>query len=300
MLLSTAWFEYLDALILPLGRSNARPGNGGTPLSTVLFLCDVSGFTLKNFWAMKGHIRTLADAVTARYPETVGHVFLVGAPSYFNTIWNWTKRFLDPVTASKFFILQPDQVKPTLETFIERRNIPVGLGGELEFEYGDPPALEPAISASLEWRDGLDALPSGPLLLEETDDGAGLTCFTCGTAKGNPRRHEVFTMPKPSPFGAAAGEDKSRPAAGEAVNATVPIKLLPIPDRDTDALPAVATPLAVNPRTPRDVPDSLTAARVTKAVRDATGMAGGGDNATTNGVGSKPMADCTVVCSAAA
>lgn len=39
-----------------------------------------------------------SQLATAHYPETLDRIFVVGAPSFFPTIWEWAKRWFDPIT----------------------------------------------------------------------------------------------------------------------------------------------------------------------------------------------------------
>jgi hypothetical protein len=70
---------------------------------------------------------------------------IIGAPSFFPTVWSWIKRWFDPITVSKIFILSQYDMKETLEKYIAPENIPRKYGGTLDFEYGMMPILEPAI-----------------------------------------------------------------------------------------------------------------------------------------------------------
>src|ERR1700722_15413767 len=70
---------------------------------------------------------------------------IIGAPSFFPTVWSWIKRWFDPITVSKIFILSQQDMKKTLETYIAPENIPRKYGGTLDYEFGMLPVLEPAI-----------------------------------------------------------------------------------------------------------------------------------------------------------
>ena len=39
-----------------------------------------------------------SNLATAHYPETLDRIFVVGAPSFFPTVWEWAKRWFDPIT----------------------------------------------------------------------------------------------------------------------------------------------------------------------------------------------------------
>ena len=49
---------------------------------------------------------------------------IVGAPGFFPTVWGWVKRWFDPITVSKIFILSPQNVYSTLSQYIDHDNIP--------------------------------------------------------------------------------------------------------------------------------------------------------------------------------
>lgn len=67
---------------------------------------------------------------------------IIGAPAFFPTVWNWIKRWFDPVTTSKIFILSASEVEPTLSSFMDTSNFPTQYGGELEWQWGDMPNLD--------------------------------------------------------------------------------------------------------------------------------------------------------------
>jgi hypothetical protein len=78
---------------------------------------------------------------------------IIGAPAFFPTVWGWIKRWFDPVTTSKIFILSSSEVKSTLTNFMDPSSFPKQYGGELDWDWGDMPILdEPAraIAGALE------------------------------------------------------------------------------------------------------------------------------------------------------
>lgn len=54
-------------------------------------------------------------------------------------------------------------MKKTLESFIDPANIPKKYGGQLEFEFGDMPKLDPHLKSVLEWQNGNTDFPHGPM-----------------------------------------------------------------------------------------------------------------------------------------
>lgn len=67
---------------------------------------------------------------------------IIGAPSFFPTVWGWIKRWFDPVTTSKIFILSSAEVLPTLSSFMDPTTIPKQYGGQLDWQWGDMPNLD--------------------------------------------------------------------------------------------------------------------------------------------------------------
>ncbi|CAK7243451.1 MAG: hypothetical protein STHCBS139747_004974 [Sporothrix thermara] len=166
-----------------------------TPITQSTNIVDVSGVSLRQFWNLKAHMQAASTLATAHYPETLDRIFIIGAPMFFSTVWGWIKRWFDPVTVSKIFILGSHEVLPTLLTFIDIKNIPKQYGGELEFNWGEMPNLDPAIRERLTWSDGFDAIPKGPLYWRPIDEER-LECIAVGSENQKERLVRVCTIPK--------------------------------------------------------------------------------------------------------
>ncbi|KAI9930042.1 hypothetical protein MW887_011852 [Aspergillus wentii] len=139
-----ALYENLLNFVMPLCSSLARP-NPETPIVSSNNIVDVNGVGLKQFWNLKSHMQDASVLATAHYPETLDRIFIIGAPSFFPTVWGWIKRWFDPNTTSKIFILSAAEVKPTLSAFMDISSIPKQYGGDLDWQWGDMPNLdEPA------------------------------------------------------------------------------------------------------------------------------------------------------------
>ena len=140
---------------------------------------------------------------TAHYPETLDRIFLIGAPSFFPTVWGWVKRWFDPITVSKIFILSASEVKPTLLQYMDEENIPKKYGGKLDFNFGDMPMLEPAIADSLDWSDetrrgGFRSFPIGPIKWQKGDNGK-MQAVAVGSKNGTKRNLPIAaTRPAPA------------------------------------------------------------------------------------------------------
>ncbi|CAK7214574.1 hypothetical protein SBRCBS47491_002190 [Sporothrix bragantina] len=172
-----------------------------TPITLSTNIVDVSGVSLRQFWNLKGHMQAASTLATAHYPETLDRIFIIGAPMFFSTVWGWIKRWFDPVTVSKIFILGHHEVLPTMLSFIDIKNIPKQYGGELEFNWGEMPNLDPAIRERATWEPGFDAFPKGPLYwrpIPTTAEGeeAKFECIAVGSENQKERMVRVCTMPK--------------------------------------------------------------------------------------------------------
>ncbi|KAJ5803953.1 uncharacterized protein N7518_000256 [Penicillium psychrosexuale] len=143
-----ALYENLLRFVMPLSSALPRP-NPETPIVTSTNIVDVGGVGLKQFWNLKGHMQDASVLATAHYPETLDRIFIIGAPAFFPTVWGWIKRWFDPGTTSKIFILSASEVTPTLNSFMEPTSIPKQFGGELDWAWGDMPNLDEPTSELL-------------------------------------------------------------------------------------------------------------------------------------------------------
>ncbi|KAJ5191635.1 uncharacterized protein N7498_010620 [Penicillium cinerascens] len=199
-----ALYENLLNFVMPLCSSLSRP-NPETPIVTSTNIVDVSGVGLKQFWNLKGHMQDASVLATAHYPETLDRIFIIGAPGFFPTVWGWIKRWFDPGTTSKIFILSAAEVKPTLTSFMDPSSIPKQYGGELDWQWGDLPNLDEAAQEKLQ---GIEQPPAegktkkemikGPLLFK------GDTIEVLGTENGTERRKTI-----PVPNTELSGTDES-------------------------------------------------------------------------------------------
>lgn len=137
-----------------------------TPISGCATIVDVSNVSLLRFWALKGHMQRASVLATARYAETLGSIYLVGAPSFFSTVWGWVKGWFDPGTVDKINILAPATQTQDLAARIPLESIPRKYGGSLDWTYGaSGPVLDEDARRTLGAREGEDvgALLSAPV-----------------------------------------------------------------------------------------------------------------------------------------
>lgn len=215
---------------------------------------------------------------TAHYPETLDRIFLIGAPSFFPTVWSWVKRWFDPITVSKIFILSAAEVKPTLLQYIDEENIPKKYGGKLDFKFGDMPLLEPAMADTMDWKDstrkgGFRSFPTGPIKWDRGADGT-MHAVAVGTENGvkrsvpiagvHPADSAAQSALKP---GRSSKADLIRTTTGEATHPPTP------PAGAADVKPADMADADANDGKTEgaEVPDTSRAGTYTVPFRDAAG-----------------------------
>ncbi|ATY67283.1 Cellular retinaldehyde-binding triple function [Cordyceps militaris] len=192
-----ALYENLTRFSQPFATQLTDRENPATPITLSTNIVDVSGVGLKQFWNLKAHMQAASQLATAHYPETLDRIFIIGAPFFFSTVWGWIKRWFDPITVSKIFILAPHEVLPTLEAFIEKRNVPKKYGGDLDYTPGQLGIPDPAWDGVVAWEAGYTSFPTGPLVWEDVDGQPGrLQCVALGSKGGKPRRERICTIPR--------------------------------------------------------------------------------------------------------
>nr|POE96905.1 sec14 cytosolic factor [Quercus suber] len=193
-----ALYENLCRFVLPLCSAIPDRQHKETPISQSSNLVDISKVGLTKFWSLKNHMGDASTLASAHYPETLDRIFVVGAPSFFPTVWQWVQKWFDPITVSKIFILSDKEMGPTLAKFIDMDNVPKKYGGNLDWKFGDLPFLEPAIADALSWKEavkenGHRTLPKGPIKWQYAENG-NLTATAIGTQNGVARNQVIATL----------------------------------------------------------------------------------------------------------
>ncbi|EHK20664.1 uncharacterized protein TRIVIDRAFT_81252 [Trichoderma virens Gv29-8] len=191
-----ALYENLTRFNQPFCTQLTDRDHADVPVTMSTNIVDISGVGLKQFWNLKGHMQAASQLATAHYPETLDRIFIIGAPIFFSTVWGWVKRWFDPITVSKIFVLAPHEVKPTLEAFIDPKNIPKKYGGELDYSFGQLGIPDPAWEGVIRWEKGHNSFPSGPLLWEDVPGEERLACVRLGAENGKTQREVICTLPK--------------------------------------------------------------------------------------------------------
>jgi hypothetical protein len=89
-------------------------------------------------------------------------------------------------------------VKKTLESFIDPKNIPKKYGGELEFQFGDKPILDPQLAKVLKWEGERDGFPIGPMFWVNKGEKNGneMEAIAVGSIEKVERNEKVCTVTK--------------------------------------------------------------------------------------------------------
>ncbi|KAF8158167.1 CRAL-TRIO domain-containing protein [Crassisporium funariophilum] len=115
--------ESLAREVLPAAARKA-----GKPIGTCLVIVDLQGFGLGAFWQMKSLARSSFQISQDYYPETMGQLAIVNAPSTFTIIWSAIKPWLSKETAAKVDVLGSNYKRVLLD-LVDAENLPSSLGG---------------------------------------------------------------------------------------------------------------------------------------------------------------------------
>lgn len=104
----------------------------GWNIETFVVIIDAAGWhtglaTSDAFSYIKGMASTDSD----HYPERLGRLMVINAPSTINMAWKLISRFLDSVTRTKIQIYgtNPEEWQPQIFEFVARDQVPVMFGG---------------------------------------------------------------------------------------------------------------------------------------------------------------------------
>lgn len=101
-------------------------------------------------------------------------------------------------------------MEKTLHEFIDPANIPKKYGGQLDYEFGGMPVLDPAYKEHIEWEGTYTDFPAGPLYWHDRGDHIELEAV--GSVNGKERSEMVCKMRKPTLYHVLS-EKQNLPAA---------------------------------------------------------------------------------------
>ncbi|KAH7928390.1 CRAL/TRIO domain-containing protein [Leucogyrophana mollusca] len=105
----------------------------GRPIEHAFVIVDLKGFGLSQFWQVKSLARDSFQISQDYFPETMGQLAIVNAPSSFTFIWGIIKPWLSKETVAKVDILGSDYQKVLLD-LVDAENLPAVLGGKCNCE----------------------------------------------------------------------------------------------------------------------------------------------------------------------
>jgi len=158
-------------------------------ITTSINIIDLSNVGVPTFWRLRKLLSTASNMATAHYPETVKKIYIVGAPSFFSTIWKFITLWFEPATTRKIAVLGQHESAEVLRRELGSENVPKHFGGDLKWEFGDFPNLGP--DAEFLSQKLIDKWVEGPLRLIN-GPGEKWRIIGVGTRNGDLRREEVY------------------------------------------------------------------------------------------------------------
>ena len=152
------------------------------------------------------------------------HLKIIGAPSFFPVVWGWVKKWFDPITTSKIFILAQQDVLPTLSTFVDIEDIPKKYGGKLDYQFGQLPNLDPKLKKHMSIESKGDAptfLVASPIRFVDEGEDGDMTALSVGVLDGKQRMEKVAVL-HAAPTRVTAQSSNSQSQRTE--TATLPIR----------------------------------------------------------------------------
>lgn len=98
MLKLFALYENLCRFVLPLCSAMPERPNAETPISQSNNIVDLGGVGITKLFNLRNHMSDASKLATSYYPETLDRIFVIGAPSFFPTVWQWAQKWFDPIT----------------------------------------------------------------------------------------------------------------------------------------------------------------------------------------------------------
>lgn len=107
----------------------------GHLVETSCTILDLKGISITTATQVYSYIREASNIGQNYYPERMGKFYVINAPFGFSAVFNVIKRFLDPVTVDKIFVLGSKYQTELLKQ-VPPQNLPVKFGGKSESEGG--------------------------------------------------------------------------------------------------------------------------------------------------------------------
>ncbi|KAJ3129326.1 cytosolic factor, phosphatidylinositol/phosphatidylcholine transfer protein [Nowakowskiella sp. JEL0407] len=101
----------------------------GTNIEQCCTILDLKGVKLSEFNNVRKIVQKLSQIAQDYYPETLGRMFIINAPTLFTTIWAVIRNFLDENTLNKISLIGSSYQKQLLEE-IDAESLPEMYGGK--------------------------------------------------------------------------------------------------------------------------------------------------------------------------
>jgi hypothetical protein len=105
-------------------RARQKSRECGRQIETIVTIMDFDGLELMTGRRAVPLLKQYLNIDNNHYPERMGTVFALNTPRFFPIIWGLCKSFVDPVTASKIFVLKKDEEVRTLLQHIDSDQLP--------------------------------------------------------------------------------------------------------------------------------------------------------------------------------
>jgi hypothetical protein len=131
-------------------------------------------------------------------------------------------------------------MQSTFQKFIDPANIPKKYGGELDFEFGKMPVLDPALKDLITWEDSYTDFPHGPMFWHDRGDFIELEAV--GSVDKKERREMVCKLRKLAPNNVYSEKQN-----GQAITGATPQRIALKPEllrapTEKEDVPLVAAP----------------------------------------------------------
>lgn len=105
----------------------------GKPIHQSIVIVDLKGFGLSQFWQVKSLAQASFQISQDYFPDTMGQLLIINAPSSFTFIWGFIKPWLAKETIEKVDILGSNY-RDVLLDVVDVENLPEILGGKCTCE----------------------------------------------------------------------------------------------------------------------------------------------------------------------
>lgn len=151
-----------EAQMVPL--FNSASAAAGRPITNLFAIIDMGGMTLKlSSSTTRSYIQRMIGIDSAHYPETLGKMFIINVPTFFQIAWALICPFLDERTQNKIEIISSESAwKKRLRECIDVDKLPVEYGGTLDARVFPPSRTQKTpVDAGKTFVEKTDAVAAG-------------------------------------------------------------------------------------------------------------------------------------------